>query len=694
MSGILVASIPLATAFQHPESRPQNPQSQASEPTDEFEETARTFLKKHCLKCHSGESPEADLDLSQFDSQGTVNNDLETWELVIDSVNDDYMPPSEEVRPTREEIERLKEWYQRTLAETGNAQAIVPRMRRLNQIEYENTVGDLLRIDGEIFNSPSRLLLVDRYFDPTSKKMPRHVLAMSHMSYKQKRPPLITGLPDVPSDPPVEHGYSNDHTSLSFSPLQAERYFELANAIVYGDTFSRISGVWDSMFLPRPQDQQIDQQKATAKDRLSIFLKRAFRRPVTDQEVLRYAQLFNRQLELKQSHVEAMKDTVVAVLVSPSFLFRRDFSASSFDTYEVDQFAMANRLSYFLWASMPDDQLFQAASEGRLNSRTDLLREVRRMMRDKKIKSLATDFGMQWLKLAGVNSARPDPDLFPEFYHTKVFTTGTDMMIEQLLLFETIMVEDRDIMEFIDADWAYLNRNLMDWYGENPKQVLGYTPDKSMWEDFFRIRWSNAHRGGVIASGATLVSTSATTRTSPVYRGAWILDVIFNRPPPPPPANVPALEEIKGSAERPLNVRQRLEKHRLDPSCSVCHDRIDPMGFALEKFDPIGRFRNAYPNGGSIDAKGEIFGEPFEGAARLKSVIRRNDREFVQGFSEHLLKYALGRQLELADEKETQAIIDRVMKRGRNFSSVVEEIVASELFRSPPGSPPTQLGKK
>ena len=401
-----MATIPLAMGMLPSETTPRHSLQVGSQPTDEFAETARTFLETHCLKCHSGETPRADLNLAQFDSQATVNKDLETWELIIDSINDDYMPPSEEARPTQEEINDLKDWYQRTLTETGNAEAIVPRMRRLNQIEYENTVGDLLRIGGEIFNSPSRLLLVDRYFNPTSKKMPRHVLAMSHMSYKQKRPPLITGLPDVPSDPPVEHGYSNDHTALSFSPLQAERYFELANAIVYGDTFPRISGVWDSMFLPRPQDQQLEQQKATAKDRLSVFLRRAFRRPVTDDEVLRYAELFNHQIELKGSHAEAMRDTVVAILVSPSFLFRQDFSANSFDEYEVDQFAMANRLSYFLWASMPDDQLFQAASEGRLHSQTDLIREVRRMMQDKKIKSLATDFGMQWLQLAGVNSAQ------------------------------------------------------------------------------------------------------------------------------------------------------------------------------------------------------------------------------------------------------------------------------------------------
>jgi len=653
-------------------------------PSGDFETTAKAFLKQHCLKCHSGDEPSGDLDLEQFKDQAAVEADLETWELIIDSINDEYMPPSEEPRPSTTDIKSLKEWYQQTLIDLDAIQSKPPRMRRMNRIEYENTVGDLLRIDEEIFNSPSRLLIVDDYFNPATKQMPNHVLAMSHMSYKQKRPPLIKNLPEVPTDPPVEHGYSNDESSLSFSPLQAERYFEIANAILNGDTFPRISGLWDSMFLPQTSDTDVSQQKATAKTRLSTFLMRAFRRPVTEAEVARYSALFNQQLDATGSHVEAMKSTVAAIMVSPSFLFRRDFSADSFDDQAVDPYAMANRLSYFLWASMPDDQLFQAASEDRLSTPNDLIREVRRMMKDKKIKSLATDFGMQWLKLASVNSAKPDPDLFPEFYASKVYTVSTDMMIEQLLFFETIMIEDRDIMEFIDARWGYLNRNLLDWYGEPPQTVLGYTPPPEMWEDFFRIEWSNLHRGGVIAAGATLVSTSGTTRTSPVYRGAWILDVIFNRPPPAPPANVPPLEEVADGDHGSLNVRQSLEKHRLDPSCAVCHDRIDPMGFALEKFDPIGRFRAAYPNGSSIDAGGEIFGEPFVGAARFKAVVGRNQREFVQGFTEHMLKYALGRQLEFADEKETQAIIDRVMNRGKRFSAVVEEIVASNLFRAPP----------
>ena len=655
-----------------------------SVPDDDFQRVALPFLDKHCLRCHSGNDAEAGFDLAKFDSQSAVNADPESWKLITDALNDQYMPPADEVQPEAIQVQVLLDWYLKSLSQTGQHANVVPPMRRLNRIEYQNTISDLLRIRGDLFTNASQVLLVDEYFQPSTQKMPRYVMAMSHFAYLEKRPPLLPGLPDVPNDPPVEHGFSNDHTSLSFSPLQAERYIELANAILTSKSLPRISGMWEPLFLPSKSDTDLAQQKLTAESRLRSFLDRAFRRPATDTEVARYSDLFNDQLDMGRSHVQAMQTTVSAILISPSFLFRQDFSAGSFGKKSVDPYAMASRLSYFLWASMPDAELLQAAKEGRLNQPSGLVEEVRRMMRHERIKSLATDFGMQWLKVASVNSARPDRDLFPKFYDSKIHPTATSMIVEQLLFFETILVEDRNIMEFINADWGYLNRNLMDWYGQNPAEVLGYTPDREAYEDFFRIKWSNKHKGGVITAGATLVSTSATTRTSPVYRGAWILDVIFNKPPPPPPANVPALEAADKKAGHSLNVRERLQLHRADPNCAVCHNRMDPLGFALEKFDPVGRFRKSYPNADKIDATGSVFNEDFDGAARFKAVISHNERQFVQGFTEHLLKYALGRRLEVSDRKQVQQIVDAVIRRGKNFSAVVEEVVLSDLFRSPP----------
>ena len=656
---------------------------QAAAKTDEFETIARPFLNAWCIDCHTGDDAEAGLDMSLFDSQKDVEADLKTWRSIIDAIDHEFMPPAEEEQPVSIWVKRLKGWYLKTRIAAGEPSWHVPRMRRLNRTEYENTITDLLRIDSLLFTNASQVVLADQYFNAASKKMPRYVLAMTYFSYRQKRPPLVPGLPEVPSDPAVEHGYSNDHEALSFSPLQTERYFEMANAIVNSKKFPKISGLWKPMFLP-PNDTTDAQQKLAARGHLRTFLNRAFRRDATEQEVDRYANLFNQQFSETENYTEAMKISVTAVLNSPSFLFRQDFSKGSFDEQQVNQFAMASRLSYFLWASMPDDRLFQAAREGRLGTREGLVKEVRRMMNDKKIKSLATDFGMQWLKVASVSSAQPDRDLFPEYYKSSKINPAVSMVVEQLLFFETMMIEDRNIMEFIHSDWGYINENLIQWYKLDPKTILGYTPKELTSEDFFRVKWSNKHKGGVITSGATLVSTSATTRTSPVYRGAWILDVIFNRPPPAPPANVPSLTQAEEHSEKPQNVVERLKIHRQDANCAVCHDRIDPMGYALEGFDAVGRVRKQYDNGTTIEAKGTIFDEEFDGAARFKNVILRNEREFIQGFTEHMSKYALGRRLELQDAEELKKIVDAVISRGNHFSAVVEEIVISDLFRSPP----------
>ena len=679
--GLSIANLTIQPTTSH--ARPQPIQEVV---TDEFQTVALPFLQKHCLQCHTGDEAENDLDLSIFSTQEQVNANLSVWEQVIEAIDDQYMPPSDETQPDAQETRSLKSWYIKTLVNTGQVQPTVPAMRRLNRTEYQNTICDLLRMSRRVFIDSSEIVLNRDYFEPATGNMAEHVLVMPYFNYLSKQPPVLKGLPEVPTDPPVEHGYSNNHQALSFSPLQAERYIELANLILNSNEFPYTSRLWDSLFVAPEIATTQPQFVESAKSRLAAFLPRAFRRPVTPQELQRYVDLFQDQIQ-QAPYTEAMKTTVTAILVSPSFLFRRDFSADSFDQQQVDSFALASRLSYFLWASMPDDALFQAAREGRLSNATGLRNEVRRMMKDKKIKSLATDFGMQWLQVSSVASARPDRKLYPSYYQFRLQPPGVAMMVEQLLLFETIMVENRNIDEFIQAEWTYVNRQLMDWYGLDVVKAIGFEHDTTITEDFFRVRWPNRHRGGAITSGATLLGTSATTRSSPVYRGAWVLDVIFNRPPPPPPADVPALEDVPQQGEQPLNVRDRLARHRQDINCAVCHDRIDSAGFALELFDAIGRTRKTYRDGNPVDTAGQLFGKPFVGAAKFKAAILKNERAFTQGFTEHMLKYALGRKLEITDQVEIETVVDKIIKDGKRFSTVVEEVVLSDLFRRPPVTP-------
>lgn len=657
----------------------QDPGPGTERPPDEFAVSVRPFVEKYCLECHAGSGAEGGIDLDAFAGTADVRQDLETWEAVIDALDSDYMPPDSMPQPTDQEVTALRAWLT-SQANDSQAGASVPiTIRRMNRIEYENTVRDLLRLKVDVFDNPDRITITDDYFRPSSGKMPRYVLAMSHYSYIQRKPAELPDISELPNDPPVEHGFNNDQSTLSFSPVYLEACLKLARSILDDENFPRQSLLWESLFVA-DDHQPGEALVADARQRLASFLPRAFRRPVTETEIDRYTGLLASQLPT-QGFTESMKSTVAAILASPSFLFRSDRLPPA-EGEPPDPWAMASRLSYFLWGSMPDDSLFQAAAENRLRTDAQLLLQVRRMLDDSKSKSLSTDFGMQWLKVDKVNSARPDPDLYPGWYRKDADSPGVSMMIEQMLLFETIMVEDRSILEFINADYAYLNRQLMDWYYVDPETALGYTPPPDSFEDFFRIRWPDRHRGGVITSGAMLVSTSATTRTSPVYRGTWVLDVIFNRPPPPPPPDVPALEGDGNHARAFTNVRDKLAAHRENPSCAVCHDRIDPVGFALEKLDPVARFRRQYPDGTPIDTAGEIFDDPFDGAARFKNVVLRQKDRFVQGFVEHVLRYALGRELGIGDDPQVRQMAGAVADQDYRFRAVIESIVLSDVFRS------------
>lgn len=621
--------------------------------------------------------------LSKFNSLNDVAADLDSWSNVLDVLDHGDMPPEDEKQPTAKEIDFVKSWILDTIAKQSEQPKPLSAIRRLNRVEYENTIRDLFRLSRPCFNNAATIIQTDDYFQPASGKMPRYVLAVSQFNNAQRRHSDLPGVSNLPVDPPVEHGFANDQTSLNLSPLMMGHYFEIATALLNSEEFADISGIWQAMFVADSTDSE--ELLEQARSQLSLFLPRAFRRNVTEDELQRYKELFQSEFVETNSYTESMKTTVSAILISPNFLFRTEFSERENEEQQSDQFAMASRLSYFLWASMPDDQLFQAARENRLGKPEELKRQVRRMMDDKRIKSLATDFGMQWLKLQKVVSAKPDKDKFPAYYYFNgMQPPAVSMMVEQLLLFETIMVENRSIVEFISADFAYLNRSLIDWYQINPKKVLGYTPQRKNFENFFRIKWPHTHRGGILPSGAMLLSTSTTTRSSPVFRGAWIMDVVFNQPPPPPPANVPPLEDSLDGEPIPVNVRAKLDQHRKDPACASCHARIDPLGFALERYNAVGRWRNKYDNGDPINTLGDLDGEVFDGAARLKNVIVRQKHKFVKAFVEHTMKYALGRQLHYSDEPEIRRVADQVIARDCQFDAVIEYVVLSRMFRQLP----------
>lgn len=656
---------------------------------DHFEKRVRPFIKNFCLQCHSGADGEGGVNLSQFETLEQVGEDLESWADVLQAIEQKEMPPSGASQPKPEARTQARKAITELIAGANSGVPSLGRLRRLNRVEYENTIRDLFRLSRDCFSNPSRIVQTTDYFQPATGRMPRSVFAVSYFFNSHRRHSDLPGVSNLPVDPPVEHGFANDQDALSLSPYLLEIYLELANSVLSNREFSQISGLWDSMFA---DDDSLTKSESVSRGHRHIktFLPRAFRRHVSESDVKIYLDLFDAEFAAGNSYSESMKTTVSAMLVSPSFLFRHEFLPLNSNELSVSQvrqirsYAMASRLSYFLWGSMPDDQLFQAAREGRLSGTLDLERQVKRMMKHVRVKALATNFGMEWLKISKVASSVPDKTLFPKYYKNKVVLPppAVSMMIEQLLFFEAIMVENRSILEFIKSDFGYLNRQLMNWYEVDIEKSVGYSPPLESFEDFYRVKWNNDHRGGVISAGATLVSTSTTTRTSPVYRGAWILDVIFNSPPPPAPADVPALEPEDGNtAQGQLNVREKLEQHRLDAACASCHARIDPLGFALESFDAVGRWRTNYETGDAIDASGEIDGTEFAGPARFKDVIASENSRFVKAFVEHTLKYALGRQLHYSDEAEIRRVAKSVVEEDHRFGSVIKHVVLSELFQ-------------
>lgn len=659
----------------------------------EFEHAVRPVLENRCIDCHEGEDAEGGFDLDRLVNLGLSTTSYEAWEQVLTVVESNVMPPAYASSLEPNERETVQRWIKSTLSEASQGKVGNVVMRRLSRVEYENTIQDLFRMQQRPFNNANRIVQADEYFDPVSGKIPDMVVANSVYNASDRMPSLLVGVSNLPTDPRAEHGFSNEGEALTLSPLLMEKYYRLAVSIVRSRSFPRHCEIWDELFEPPDLAEvaglsdlsQLDWQINLARDRLRQFLPRAFRRPVTDDEIERYTELFAGRFRNDRKFKISMQMTVAAVLISPNFLYRVEQALDSSEVTALGEYELANRLSYFLWASMPDDELFAVAESGTLQNEEVLLEQVARMMKSRKVKSLAIDFGMQWLKTDAVTSTFPDEDKFPAYFHGKYRKSppGIHMMIEQLLLFETIMVENRSILEFIDTDYAYLNRKLLRWYRIDSEKALGDRPVEDAFTTFYRVRLPDKQRGGILTSGAMLLGTSTSTRTSPVFRGAWVLDVIFNQPPPPPPANVPSLEDNnRGVDLDQVSLRERIEQHRANPACASCHDRIDPLGLALENFDPIGRWRSRYENGDRIVTSGDSrTGTRYASIVSLKEAVMARKDEFARAFVEHMLRYALGRELKYYDDHYVREIVSNAKANDYRFSEVVEEIVTSKPFR-------------
>ena len=409
--------------------------------------------------------------------------------------------------------------------------------------------------------------------------------------------------------------------------------------------------------------------REAATQTLTPFIKRAFRGPVTDEEVGRFVDIVEMATNDGELFEQGIQFAVQAILVSPRFLFRIETDGRPDDPMAerpVTDYELASRLSYFLWSSMPDEELFQLAERGELRNPDVLKRQVTRMLSDSKSRAVVDNFAGQWLNLAMLDEMVPDPNVFPDFDTA----LRNDMKQESLLLFETIMKEDRSLLDFLDADFTFLNARLAKHYGRTG--VKG--------EEFQKVSLEAGRRAGILTHASILTLTSNPERTSPVKRGKWIMENILGESPPPPPPGVPELEETAKNNPS-LTMREQLKLHRADPGCASCHKTMDVLGFGFENFDATGRWRDK-DGEHAIDPSGELpGGDSFAGPTELVTILKNRREDFARCLSEKMLTYALGRGLEYYDRCATDAILQRLSTNNYRFSELVLGIVTSKPFQ-------------
>ncbi len=580
------------------------------------------ILTTFCTGCHGGARPKGSLRLDHLKTDEDAAG-FKAWAKVVEVLRSGEMPPTGKPKPSTAESDRLVRWIEDAMLKVDCTKTRDPgsvTLRRLNKVEYKNTVRDLVGIT----------------YQPTE---------------------------DFPSDD-VGYGFDNIGDVLTLSPLLMEKYLAAAERIA---ELAFQNPRTKAQLLPRLPGPKEDRAEA-AREILKPFVRRAYRRPAFPDEVERLAKFVALAEKNGDSFEHGVRLAVQATLASPHFLFhveRTPRAKGEMTVFPVSESELASRLSYFLWSTMPDEELFGLAERKELRAKDNLERQVRRMLKDPRAHALTENFAGQWLQLRSVKTVTPDKKSYPGFDDA----LRQAMIRETELFFETVVREDRSVLDFLDADFTFVNERLAKHYG-----IPGVKGP-----DFRKVSLAALPRRGVLTQASILTVTSNPSRTSPVKRGKWILENILNTPPPPPPPDVPELDdgkELKGT------LRQRMEQHRTNALCASCHQRLDPLGFGFENFDGIGGWRDRegkFP----VDASGTLpGGQSFKGPLELVAILKGRQSEFRRCLADKMLTYALGRGLELYDRCALDDICSAVERDGNRFSSLVLAVVRADAFQN------------
>lgn len=467
----------------------------------------------------------------------------------------------------------------------------------------------------------------------------------------------------------VQVAFINDYYQPNDpNPSKRDRNFALRSVELFGPTTSNEP-------LPESHRKIVFQTPQAGSDReaaravLGSFASRAYRRPATVGEIDRLMQIYLKVRQQGEPYERGIQVGVMAVLVSPHFLFRvelDDRAPTPGRQQALNGYELASRLSYFLWSSMPDDELTKLAANGTLTQPAILKGQVERMIQDPKARALADNFAAQWLQLRRLETLLPDPGLFPGYSEE----LKRDMIAETKAYFQAILVGNRSILEFIDSNYTYVTPRLAKHYGLSVPTASGLS----------RVALPDRRRGGIVTHASVLTVTSNPNRTSPVKRGRWVLEEILGTPPPPPPPDVGVLpDDMKAITAK--TIRERLEQHRKDPACANCHRSMDAMGFSLENFDAVGAWRTAdgpFP----VDARGELAdGTKFDGPQALRTLLMSKKDEFVRCLAEKMLVYAIGRGLRPGDRCIVDKLVTDTKADKYTFQSLIKAVVLSDAFR-------------
>jgi len=597
---------------------------------------SQAFLKQYCEKCHQDKGPAGGFRVSRVSTEESLMADAARWLSLTNRMKNGEMPPKGSPVPPIEEREAFAGWVENTVRSKACSAGIVPGralIRRLNRDEYAATVRDLLDMHMDIART-------------------------------------------LPVDGAGGEGFDNAAETLFLSPLHSEKYLELAKFAMNFAAKEYKSRA--RIFVAKPGPGVTPEQ--AARTIIKTFLPRAFRRPVTEAEQAPYLDLFRAAQKHGETFDASVLFTLRGVLVSPNFLFRVEPANSALTARPLDNYALANRLSYFLWGSMPDELLFDLAAKGKLQDPEVLKQMVRMMLRNDRSMQFAERFVEQWLHTRDLGGDKaPDAKLFPDL--TKDEDLRSDIRYQPIMFFREVFLQNLSLDSFLDSKYTIGTRKLERHFGLK----MDLRPNQTSQPHWAKLP-ENSNRGGLLGMPAVLTVSSYPYRTSPVLRGAWILESILGTPPPPPPANVPALEEHK-EGKAPATVRERLAQHRNDPVCASCHSRIDPFGFALENYDVTGRWRTE-ESGKAIDASAELIdGTKFAGPAELRKVLLDRKDLFVRHLTNKILGYALGRGLTLQDSCTVDAIVEKVKQNNYSARTLLEEVVVSVPFRNQAGTP-------